>query len=190
MTNKIIIHTLQFMKLYFLHCFDHNINMPTIDRTLIISFMKVLCVQKIKPKNVNQSTLDTRELLRDFYQKHYKPFMKKKLFCENMDPILNYEADTIITMYKNNIEQQFIKYISRFVDAHFEKKTQLDDIDANQILHSLTKQALKNHFKLKLKHIKEDILNVETTEMKSPNDLHDWIKEIKLKILPIKTFKK
>ena len=43
MTNKIIIHTYQFIKLYYLHKYHNNQKLLKIDSELINSVMKILC---------------------------------------------------------------------------------------------------------------------------------------------------
>ena len=45
--HKIVIHTLQFIKLYLLHHYETNNHMlPTIDKVLILNVMKVVCGEK------------------------------------------------------------------------------------------------------------------------------------------------
>jgi len=44
--NKIIVHTLQFMKLYLIHFYEENGSLPIIDKEFVNSCMKILCVEK------------------------------------------------------------------------------------------------------------------------------------------------
>ena len=44
--NKIVIHTLQFMKLYLLDYYDKNNSLPIVDKEFINSCMKILCNEK------------------------------------------------------------------------------------------------------------------------------------------------
>ena len=44
--HKIVIHTLQFMKLYLLDYYDKNNNVPNINKEFINSCMKIVCKEK------------------------------------------------------------------------------------------------------------------------------------------------
>src|SRR5438445_9930154 len=44
MCNKIVIHTLQLMKLYIIHLYDNNEKLPIINKQFITSVMKTVCV--------------------------------------------------------------------------------------------------------------------------------------------------
>ena len=44
--NQIVIHTLQFIKLYCLHCYDTTQSLPSINKELVNSTMKILCNEK------------------------------------------------------------------------------------------------------------------------------------------------
>ena len=46
MANKIVIHTLQFMKLYLVYYYDTNKSLPTIDKQFINSCLKTVCDKK------------------------------------------------------------------------------------------------------------------------------------------------
>jgi len=43
MANKIVTHTLMFMKLYLLHHYKQNQNLPVIDKQFINACMKTMC---------------------------------------------------------------------------------------------------------------------------------------------------
>lgn len=42
LTNRIMTHTLQFMKLFFIHLYDNGKPLPTLDKPFVTSVMKVL----------------------------------------------------------------------------------------------------------------------------------------------------
>ena len=59
MCNKIVIHTLMFMKLYLLDYYEINQSLPTIDDEFVNSCMKILCNESkyfIKISNVKNTT--------------------------------------------------------------------------------------------------------------------------------------
>ena len=57
--HKIVIHTLQFMKLYFLYHYETNGILPEIDKVLILNIMKVVCGEK----HTNQVRIPKKETL-------------------------------------------------------------------------------------------------------------------------------
>ena len=57
--HKIVIHTLQFLKLYLLHHYDtHNQTLPVIDKILINTTMKVMCGEKETNKGRNNFNIN------------------------------------------------------------------------------------------------------------------------------------
>ena len=42
--------------------------------------------------------------------------MKDNLNYKNLNTVLDYSSTEIITMYENNIQQNFIQYVEEFVD--------------------------------------------------------------------------
>ena len=43
MANKIVIHSLQFLKLYLIHLYDNNEKLPVINKQFINSILKTVC---------------------------------------------------------------------------------------------------------------------------------------------------
>ena len=46
--NRIMTHTLQFLKLYLIHCHDNKKDLPTIDKPFVNAAMKILCIKTNK----------------------------------------------------------------------------------------------------------------------------------------------
>ena len=65
--NKIVIHTLQFLKLYCLHCYDTTKSLPTINNELVKSTMKILCNEKSQGKPPKPEIKALKEQLKTFY---------------------------------------------------------------------------------------------------------------------------
>jgi hypothetical protein len=60
--NKIVIHTLQFLKLYLLHYYENNNNsLPKISKELINSTMKILCNEKAQGRPPKQEIKELKE---------------------------------------------------------------------------------------------------------------------------------
>ena len=186
--HRIAIHTLQFIKLYLIHCFDTTRVFPIIDRALIINIMKTLAPKQTKvgrpPKNV---TLELKTVLQNFYLEYYQPTMATEppLSYENMSTILEYMAVTIETGYLNNIKQHFISTVERYVNVCFDKKSQVESIKADHSLNSAAKKAQISKLSTLLRRIKTDILSLNPSLL-SASEYHAFILQTRENVLPVK----
>ena len=71
-SNKIIIHTLQYIKLYSIHYYDINQSLPTIDKTFINTCMKIVCKEKTTGRPPSKKVKELKDELKLFYDKYYK----------------------------------------------------------------------------------------------------------------------
>jgi len=189
--HKILIHTLQFMKLYILHHYDtNNHTLPIIDKKLINTIMKVMCGEKETKKGrpPNKETMELKETLTLFYNEHYKPLVQDdKLDYTYMSNVLSYLTEDIITMYENNIQTHYVDYVERFVNVVWKKKMLTEKI------RKLCKTKREREARIRnlcneLRKIKNDLLNVDTNvKYTSKYYYHSWITEQKKRILPNKT---
>ena len=188
MSNKIVIHTLSLMKLYFIHLYDSNKDFPIITRDLVKCFMKILCKSPTHGRKPSQETTQCKDELRVFYNLHYKEFKHEELHYTHMNTILDYLADSIVTMYENNIEQHFVSYIERFVNVSW-KKTEILNIIKTSNRTTEQKKQLITKLCRNLRNIKNDILNplIEKTSLPL---YHSWIDSIKEKIIPNRNLQK
>ena len=189
-SHKIVIHTLQFLKLYLLHHYDtHNQSLPIIDKKLINTTMKVICGEKEtnKGRPPNKDTVELKDKLTMFYKEHYQPYTQAdKLDYTYMSNILAYLTEDIITMYENNIQLHYVDYVERFVNVVWKKKMLTDKI------RKLYKTKAERESRIRslcseLRKIKNDILTVDKTSYTSKPYYHSWITEQKKRILPNKT---
>ncbi len=183
-TNKIIIHTLQFMKLYLLDFYDKNKSLPVIDKVFVNSCMKILCNDKTTGRPPKKEVADMKAKLTKFYEVHYKPLtQKEELDYTYLNTVLDYATIDIQTMYENNIKVHFVEYIERYVNVVWKKKMLIEKVrklkkskkERDAGIYSLCKD---------LRTIKTDIL---TGELKSKKFYHKWITEQRKHILPNKT---
>lgn len=186
MTHKIVIHTLQFMKLYFINCYDTKQPIPHIDRALVTSFMKVLCKAPTRGRKPSDETIECKAELDAFYSEHYAPLKSEELSYTHMNTILDYMADTITTIYETNITQRFVMYVERFVNVVWKKK-ELIEIIKKLKKTKAEKQALMNNLCSELRKIKNDILHPLAPKT-SKTYYHQWIND--LKILPNRELQK
>ena len=188
--HQITIHGLMFIKLYLLDHYNTYKKLPEIDHSFVVNCLKIVCVKGSSGRPPSDKTKNLKDNLQSFYDEHYKPLRQDdNLKYTQMNTILDYLADDIITVYKNNIQLHYIEYVERFVNICWKKKYIIDKIRRLNI----TKKEKNNRInKLcsQLRHIKNDIINVETTKYKSHHTYHNWINDIKKHIIPNKSFAK
>jgi len=188
--HKIVIHGLMFMKLYLLDYYNNHNIIPEIDHSFVVNCLKIVCVKSGSGRPPSNETKELKDKLQSFYEEHYEPLRQDdKLTYTHMNTILDYLADDIITMYKNNIQLHYVEYVERFVNVCWKKKYIIDKIRRL----NFTKKEKDNRInKLcsQLRKIKNDILNVEINDYKSHHKYHNWINNVKQYIIPNKTFAK
>ena len=188
--HKIVIHTLQFLKIYILHYYNTNSHtLPIIDKVLILNIMKVVCGEKHTNQGrlPKKETLELIENLTSFYTEHYKPYTQpEQLDYEYMSNVLSYLCEDIITMYENNIQLHYVDYVERFVNVVWKKKMLVEKIQ--QIFPTKKeREARIRHLEKELRQIKNDLLNVDNSiAYTSQTHYHKWINEQKKHILPNK----
>ena len=187
-----VIHTLQFIKLYFLQLISTNSNceLPDITEKFVLAVFKTVC-KKDNKKGEASIKEETRELmnhLKAFYETHYKPLRTDEVTnYENMDQIMQYLCKDIVTMYENNIKQHYVEYVERFVNVFFDKKDVLQAIKNNKELSSSDKNCEISQFNKELRKVKKVILDVEHNDTEEIQ----LITELKKIVLPNKSsFKK
>ena len=183
--NKIVIHTLQFMKLYLLNYYHTHRTLPKIDKLFVNCCLKTVCVKKTargRPPNKETQILKTH--LTDFYNNHYKHFTHEELEYTCMTPILDYITIDIITMYENNIKQHYIEYVERYVNVMFNKKSLIDKIKKERS--GENRDASIKSVTDELRKIKNDLLN--NTRSSHPS-YHQWIEQHRSYVVPTKEFK-
>ncbi len=189
--HKIVIHTLQFMKLYLLDHYNKKKILPKIDKVFINCCMKILCNENAGGRPPKEEIVKLKKKLTTFYNKYYKSLtVKEDLDYTYMNTILDYLTIDILTMYENNIKQHYVEYVERYVNVVWQKKFMIEKIRKVKKTKKDRESTIKQLCK-QLRRIKNDLLNVENDELKSNTYYHKWIKEQKKLIVPIKNeFKK
>jgi hypothetical protein len=188
--NKIVINVLLFMKLYLLNYYETNNASPVIDKVFINSCMKIMCNEKPQGRPAKKEIKELKDNLTAFYKTDFEPLIKKDtLEYTHMNTILDYLTIDILTMYENNIKNHFVEYVERYVNVVWKKKFIVSKIRKMNITKK-EKDAKINKLCNQLRKIKNDLLNVETTQYKSHISYHSWINQQKQHIIPVKTFKK
>jgi hypothetical protein len=188
--HKIVIHTLQFLKMYILHHYQtYSHTIPTIDKILILNVMKVVCGEKHTNQGrlPKKETLELIENLTSFYIEHYKPHTQpEQLDYEYMSNVLSYLCEDIMTMYENNIQLHYVDYVERFVNVVWKKKMLVEKI--RKIFPTKKERETRiRQLEKELRKIKNDLLNVDNNiEYTSHPHYHKWITQQKKHILPDK----
>jgi len=190
-TNKIVIHSYNFLKLYLLNLYENNKPIPKVDKEYICDIFKVVTKRKCGSGGYTDEKMpEQQKTLQEFYSKHYKSTTddKEVLYYDKMSYILAYEAIDMETNINNNISEHFIKHMNTFVNLTFNLNKQIDDIN----IKVKDKQERKDKKKLvydELKKVKTDLIS--NTDLISDNKYHQWIKEQRKHIIPNKdTFDK
>ena len=79
MSNKIVIHSLQFLKLYLIHLFDNNQKLPVINKQFINSILKTVCSSSAKGRPPSETTKGIKDTLKIFYDLHYGDLQGEEL---------------------------------------------------------------------------------------------------------------
>ena len=182
--NRIMTHTLQFLKLYLIHCYDTDNALPTIDKPFVNAAMKIVCIKTNNKGRPNRETIELKQQLTEFYNEHYAPLREPSDVIEyaNLNAVLNYMVIDVITMYENNIKQNFFLYVDRFVNVELHKKDQIKAIKAGDGTADDKKSKI-NLLLSELRKVKNDILRFNEPKT-SGADYHEWIDFQKKKIMP------
>jgi hypothetical protein len=175
--NLIVVHGLQFMKLFILNYYHINNSIPLIDRNFINCCLKTVSERSSQGRQPTTNS-GLMEILKSFYDDHYSKLVYgEKISYTHMKTVLEYLSVSIVTSYENNIKQHFVNCVERYLNIVFKKseRAKTDNKEKFQI------------FLKVLKDIKNDILNVEINPVfKSDSKYHDYIKDIKNFVIPRK----
>jgi hypothetical protein len=186
-SNKIMIHTLLFMKLHLLDYYEKNNKLPKIDKIFVNSCMKILCSENSSGRPPKKEIKEIKDILTIFYNIHYKPLIQNELLdYTHLNTVLDYLTIDILTMYENNIKLHYIEYVERFVNVVWKKKIMIEKI------RKIYKTQKDRNFRINqlcsnLRKIKNDLLNIKNVNFQSKEFYHLWITDIKKKITPNNT---
>jgi hypothetical protein len=183
LTNRIMTHSLQFLKLYMIHCYDNGDALPTIDKPFVNAVMKILCEAATTGRKPKAETQELKARLVDFYQEHYEPLKLDTMNYRNLNTVLDYMAIDVITMYENNIKQHFCEYVERFVNVVHLKKEDIAAIKADNSLTAEQKKQQINELCRELRKVKNDMLSLNEPKT-SAAVYHVWIDTERAKIMP------
>ncbi len=163
-TNFIITKTYLLLRLWVLHKYHHNIDIPRITaKDTIKTAMRSL----FKPSAGRKSLGNNLLLLNEF--KLLNTFELED--GVNLSATLDYYAVTMITAIENNIKNNFMDYIKRFVKSYFKSlyKEKLSD------------SSFRHQLYTELKAVTNDIIYETST---CDPKYHTWLNENRYQIVP------
>jgi len=186
-TNKIVIHSCNFIKLYCIYLYENDLEFPLIDKNFICDVFKV--ITKRKDNRGATPEKDYSDLLKNlykFYNEHYITtiYDNEIIYYDKLSYILAYEAIDIEKNINNNIQEHFITHINQFVNYSFNLQEQKDEIKKIK-----DKELRKEKYKslsFEFKKVKDDLVSL-TDKLTSNEKYHNWIKEHKKYVIPNKT---
>ena len=188
-TNKIVIHTYNFIKLYILYLYDKDIDIPLIDIQFVKTVMKIISIRNDKRgKKPNKKTMKVINKLTKFYNKYYIKTIDENDIVndDKLSFILAYEAIDIVKNISTNIKEHYIDHINKLINVKFGWKTRIAKINNNGELSNEEKRKQKCEIYQEFANIKNDILNVKNNNLCSLEKYHKWINNNYYNIIPIK----
>ena len=179
--NKIVIHTLQFIKLYYLdQLFNYN-NIVSINKEFINCIMKVICVRNKKGRKCSNAKNSIMQQLKIFFNNNYKQYMlNEHLSYTNLNTVMDYETINIETVFKNHIINNFSQYMYKYINDMLDVSKHINDIKNN--ITNATQQKLEiRHYRKEIRQLKNDILNTTNKCNIKYNNIKNFIRTI---ILP------
>ena len=169
-TNAITTKTYFLLRLWVLHKYHSNQEIPEITEDIISMCMKSIMKSSSgqKPKGNNAILLEEFKSLNSFELGNATFGLEDG---SNLSSILDYYTTTMITSIENNIKMRFFDYIKRFVNSYF-KYIYQDKIENKEF----KKQLYKD-----INLVKNDLINNTLT---CDEKYHSWLKENRNKIVP------
>jgi hypothetical protein len=176
-TNKIVIHSYQFLKLYLLDLYKNNKSFPVIDKEFICDIFKVITIRKCNTGGYTKENMpEQQKILQEFYNKHYKETTIKDdiLYYDKMSYILAYEAIDMETNINVNIQEHFLQHLYKFINILLDVKGKRDKITEENKDKTIRKEKHKE-LTSEINLVKKDLTSF--SELKSNQKYHQFIKK-------------
>lgn len=172
--NQLNIKTYMFIKHFYLHCYHNQQPLPFIDKDFISVVRRVLIIASKDRQPIKGTKLHMFDNLSRFYDEVYSQIdQTPKINGRNLHTIIPHEDTKIITAIENNIRNNYITCVYRFVNCSFQSTNQyFKNKD-----HCLFQQQLKSQ----LYKVKQDLINNTKT---SDPQYHQWIDTYRSRLLP------
>jgi len=115
-TNKIVIKSYMLLRLWILKKYETNTTIPNITTDTIKIAFKSISNNNKRGKRTSVNNLVLLNELKELYKNEITDKFEDGT---KLSTILNYYAVTMLTSINNNIKNNFIKYINRYVNSYF-----------------------------------------------------------------------
>lgn len=161
--NKIIIHAYHFFKLFTLDKHRRTGRLPAINKRLLKSIMKIVSTKDARGSKPDDGTQELLDELSIFYEQHYKSLLSNedKPYLTNLNTLLDYEAESMITCIGNHIKNNFYDFFSRYVNVMVDKKGMEKYINKTKSIENKNRKTILNNYRNELRKLKTDILKHE-----------------------------
>ena len=187
-TNKIVVHTYNFLKLYILYLNDNKLDIPMIDKQFILTVMKVVSTTNGHwGKKPSKKTTKLISKLTKFYNEYYNKTIdvNDKVNDDNLKYNLAYEAIDIVKNINTNIKEHYVKHVYKLINVTFGWKNKVVEINKKKIDKEEKKEQRQELYQ-EFYNIKHDILNVTGDVYTSHKKYHKWIEKNKYDIIATK----
>ena len=186
-TNKIVIHTYQFLKLYLIMLYDNNQYFPVINKEFLCYIFKVI-TKRISNKGgyTDENMPIQLRILTDFYNNNYSQTIHDNeiIYYDKLSYILPYEAIDMMTNIANNIQEHFLQHLFKYVHLVFDIKNKSNQITINNKDKVIRKQLHKELYN-EIKKVKDDLISFG--ELTSDPKYHKWILQERINLYKNKT---
>jgi len=186
-TNKIVIHTYQFLKLYLIYLYDNNQNFPIIDKNFLCDIFKVI-TKRISNKDgyTDENMPQQLRSLTEFYNNFYINTITDNeiIYYDKLSYVLPYEAIDMITNIQTNIQEHFLQHLFKYVHLVFDIKNKSQQITLDNKDKTIRKQLHKELYD-EIKKVKDDLISF--SELTSLPKYHKWILQERLNLYRNKT---
>lgn len=183
--NKIKTYGMQFLKLYVLNEYEEQNQVNDFSIEFIKCALKTCCIEPTTGRKPSIETQKLKHKMKIFYDSNFKDLnIEVNLSYLHMNTLIDYMAKEIYTMYENNIKQNYVNCVIKFVNYHFGKKDTMNNIENRNYIRK-QKKILKAKYCSFLRKIIEDILDPKN-EYKSDPEFHPKIKILKEFLVPNK----
>ncbi len=191
-THTIVVHTTHFLKLYLLHQYHQNLEMPQLTKDFIGICMRVVSNMPPKEKRrgrpPKESTTQVMDELDAFYKQCYEPLLgpnpsEMRASLHRINDMLQYEETDILKNIKNNIFIHFTDYCKEYVNKVFDLKATLKAFDDREDLSEQEKRLAKRNFSIELRKVKDDLMSPLGSPYSSLEKYHKWLNIQKPKLI-------
>jgi hypothetical protein len=160
--NKIQTYGMQFIKLYVLNFYEKYKKLPKFSLKFIKCSLKTCCKAPTVGKKPSIETQKMMNKMKVFYDEHFKNLnIECDLSYLHMNTLIDYVAESILTMYENNIKQNYVNCVIKFINIHFGKRDTIKNIKESSIHTQKQKKLMISMYCSFLNKIINDVFGVK-----------------------------